>query len=107
MQSSKTYDQLLNETTRILIKLKGTITDVTDIAWTRFNSVAELVNLLNGYITRLNQADITVFREINSEFSPTGLFQELSISNGWAQEFLSIAENYDNIYAQLTSFPVK
>jgi hypothetical protein len=95
--------QLLLEIVEILNTIKQTISADTDIVWTRFDSVGELVDTLNKYIKRVEESDSKVFHDLKYEFAPTGSLQELSISNGWGEEFLHIADRYDEIYSQLTS----
>ena len=104
LKSRKTFDLLCVETIEILSTIQATITDETDVVWAGFNNVTELKEVINNCIGRVNKSDITVFSELHLLFAPTGRFQELSISNGWGQEFLNIAAQYDNIYADLISF---
>ncbi len=97
----KTYEQLAFETIEILNNIKARINSETDIVWTRFDSVEELMALLNNYIACINSSDTKVYKDLKYEFLPTASFQELSISNGWSKEFMDIAEQYDEIYLKI------
>lgn len=37
--------------------------------------------------------------ELKLLFAPTGALQETSISNGWAEEFLSLSAKFDDLMA--------
>jgi len=54
---------------------------------------------------RWRQIDSLSFKLIifalNMLFAPTGTFQEHSISNGWSNEYLALAEKFDKIYDAL------
>lgn len=42
-------------------------------------------------------------RTLDVLFAPTGPIQEVSISSGWAQEFLEVADRYDRAIARTKS----
>ena len=69
----------------------------TDVAWSRFNTAAELEAEIVRYLTlaetaRLSESDCS---ELAVLFAPTGSLQEVSISSGWSEEFLLLAERVD------------
>lgn len=82
----------------LLTEIKNRITDDSDVVWTRFSTVDELRGHIDGCISRLNQGDKTALRDINIDFSPTSTFQELSIQNGWSDDYLRLATRFDNLY---------
>jgi hypothetical protein len=100
----KTYEQLNLETVDVLNRIKARINSETDIVWTRFNSVEELMNTLNDYIVRINSSDKSVYGDLKNEFLPTSSLQELSISNGWGKDFLDIAELFDEIHFNIRQY---
>ena len=73
-----------------------------DFSWSSWGDAitasAEIAGLLlkaeSGHIT---EADIAFI------YAPTGPLQELSLSSGWAETFLKVAERYDSIAAKLWS----
>lgn len=98
----ETYEQLALEAIAVLNSIKIKVNSETDIVWTRFDSVSELMADLDNYITRINSSDKSVYKDLKFEFLPTSSLHELSISNGWGGEFVEIAEKYDEIYVKVT-----
>ncbi len=100
---NRTYEEhLAFDVIEILNNIKVRVDPDTDIVWTRFDSVEELIVLINSYIVRVTSGDTDVYKELKSEFLPTASFQDLSISNGWGEEFLDMAEQYDEIYRRVS-----
>ena len=87
----------------ILLAINNTIDSKTDVVWTRYDRPEQLSNDLKKYIEKLESGDYTILATLNHLFGPTGTFQELSISNGWGEEFLNIAEQFDHYYAKFLS----
>ncbi len=94
----KKEEQVNNELIELLTELKKRISDDSDVAWTRFNTVQELRDHIDDFISRLQHGDKDVLNEINIDFAPTSTFQELSISNGWSDDFMKLADQFDRIY---------
>ncbi|MFX3633579.1 MAG: hypothetical protein ACE3L7_24825 [Candidatus Pristimantibacillus sp.] len=69
----------------------------TDVTWSNYRSVEEALSALNTYINRLNKGDKSVFSEIQLLFAPTGSLQEISISNGWSNEYIELSSRFDHI----------
>jgi hypothetical protein len=82
----------------LLTEIKKKITDDSDVVWTRFNTVDELRKHLDKYILLLNQRDKKVINDINIDFAPTSTFQELSIQNGWSEDYIRLASKFDRLY---------
>lgn len=91
------HEELITATIEILTIVKGKIVDTSDVAMTRFNSVAEFRFLLDTYLYQVKHGDINVFQSLSSEFAPTGSFQEHAMANGWSREFLVLAKRFDHI----------
>ena len=68
----------------------------TDVCWSSYNTSSEVIYDLetveNGV---LNNEEKSVDRLILL-LAPTGALQEISISSGWGEEFLGIAEAIEN-----------
>jgi hypothetical protein len=75
--------------------IKGKITPDTDIVWTRYNSVEELNIDLDKIINGILKNENGTFSKLEILFAPTGSFQELSLTNGWGEEFLKLSEMFD------------
>lgn len=88
----------------ILEKIKEKITDDSDIAWTTFTNAAVLRLEIDKHVKLLTEGNMHSIAELNLHFLPTSTFQEHSISNGWGDEYLQLANKFDRIYKTMTSF---
>ncbi|MEA4987640.1 MAG: hypothetical protein VB095_06235 [Anaerovorax sp.] len=86
------------QVSNILKEIKAFI-DVpnADTSWSGYDTAQDLIMDLNKYIKRSEESDETVIKEISLLFAPTGAFQEISIDNGWSDEFIEISERFDDI----------
>ena len=72
-----------------------------DFSWSSWESAEVAINEIENLIDRTkigyipNRLDITII------FAPTGPLQELSLSSGWADTFLKIAERFDEVEFKL------
>ena len=82
----------------LLTEIKAKITDDSDVVWTRFNTVDELREHNDNHILRLNEGDKKVINDINVDFGPTSTFQELSIQNGWSEDYIILASKFERLY---------
>lgn len=85
----------------ILAKVRTKITDESDLVWTSFETAHKLRNHIDSLIARLQQGDKEVLEDIYLEFAPTSTFQEHSMQNGWSDEYLKLASQFDKIYDRL------
>lgn len=90
-----------SEAIDILNKIKPKITDTSDFASVPYASAEKLRKEIDLWIGRLNKKDKTSFEEIASHFLPTCTFQEHSNSNGWSDEYIILAKQFDNVYKRL------
>ncbi len=79
----------------ILNTIKNKIDSNTDVVRSGFNSSTELINDIDSDIKKLHEGDYEILGKLTVMFAPTGAYQELSISNGWGEEFLKLAERFD------------
>ncbi|WP_127492981.1 hypothetical protein [Paenibacillus glycanilyticus] len=70
---------------------------LTDLFWSSYNSVSEILEEIDSYVIRLSAMDIDVMKDIQFFIAPTGSMQEISISNGWSDEFIVITEKLDQL----------
>jgi hypothetical protein len=82
--------------------IKSKIDYTTDVNWTRYSSAEEIISEIDEYIVSLNVCDAAILEKVSNWFYPTGTFQELSISNGWGDEFLELAKKFDTLYEKLS-----
>lgn len=84
----------------ILTEIKRRISDDSDVAWTRYNHVDDLRKYIDDCISRLQRGDRGVLDDINIDFGPTSIYQELSIQNGWTDDYMRLANQFDKSYKQ-------
>jgi hypothetical protein len=85
----------------IVERVKSKVGRNTDVIWTRYNSVDELLADLDSLIAGIQASDSMTHAKLKLLFGPTGAFQELAVRNGWGEEYLQLAEAFDNQIAQL------
>ncbi len=87
----------------ILETIKSWTTDETDTVWAGYDNGKEFLIDLNTDIEKIGFCDFETLDKLNMEFAPTSTYQEISLSNGWANEYLKLAEQFDNLYKKLKS----
>ncbi|WP_411768566.1 hypothetical protein [Winogradskyella sp. A3E31] len=95
-----TYNQLIIE---IIKNVRSRITDHTDVAWTKYNDAKELKEELDSDIKELEGGNLKLLEKYKIYFLPTGTFQEISIPNGWAEDFVKLANSFDQMYELIKS----
>lgn len=90
------YDELI----KIMKEVKEIIDSPnTDVTWSRYNTVEEIIKDLDSCIEQLNQEDKSAIEKLKILFAPTGAFQEISIDSGWSDRYLELANRFDEILA--------
>jgi hypothetical protein len=89
---------LTKEIITILASVKEKINDDSDLIWTSYETPLELRDEIDRCINHLQQNHKQILEEINFHFTPTGTFQEHSMSNGWSEEYSMLAERFDKTY---------
>ena len=87
----------LIEKIKDLVNQPGTTTPL----WIHYDSIEEVVGELERHILLLHKEDFSIIKELTLLFAPTSDLQELSISNGWGNQFLEIAEEFDEIIKEI------
>ena len=75
---------------RVLLALES-----NDFSWSSWKDQNHAISEIDSIITSLENGSLP---EIGVLFAPTGPIQEVSLSSGWAQEFLDLAELFDKEY---------
>jgi hypothetical protein len=75
---------------RVLLALES-----NDFSWSSWKDQNHAISEIDSIIISLENGSIP---EIGVLFAPTGPIQEVSLSSGWAQEFLDLAELFDKEY---------
>lgn len=82
----------------ILLEVRNIVNSPkTDIVWSRYNSVDELIKDIDDYIISLEQKRDTVFYDLEILFAPTGSLQEISIDSGWGSKFIELSQKIDKL----------
>ena len=66
-----------------------------DFSWSSWKDVDDCLQGLDSLITRLQSEAPPLRFEMVVLFAPTGPIQEVSISSGWGDEFLALADRFD------------
>jgi hypothetical protein len=85
----------------ILLALKSKINSETDTIWAGFDSAELFLKELSQDIEKIRCCDFTTLEKVNIDFAVTSTYQELSISNGWSDEYLKLAEKFDRVYEEI------
>lgn len=85
----------------LLERIKDKINSETDAVWAGFDNPEILKAEIILDIEKIRFCDYETLEKIKVEFSPTSTYQELSISNGWGEEYLEIASTFDSLYSKI------
>jgi len=72
-----------------------------DFAWSSWEDDAAALREVDNLIARMESGNLPSRSELTVLFLPTGPIQEVSVSSGWGDEFLNLADRFD---AALTQF---
>jgi len=86
---------------QILETIKSWTTNETDTVWAGYDNGKEFLVDLNADIEKIKFCDFATLDKLNMEFAPTSTYQEISLSNGWGDEFLKLAERFDKLYEKI------
>ena len=72
-----------------------------DFCWSSWSSEQEAKQEMESLISIVKNGALPDRVKISFLFAPTGPLQEVSLSSGWAEAFLKVAEKYDEVEALL------
>ena len=72
-----------------------------DFCWSRWEDEEQEKSELLGLVSTLKSGVLPERLKLAVLFAPTGPLQEVSLSSGWAEPFLKVAEKYDEVEALL------
>jgi hypothetical protein len=80
--------------TSLLLQVRDQVdSPTTDISWSKYNSLEELLQFLDSLIKKVKESeDDSIIEDLKLLFAPTGSLQEISISSGWKKEFLELSQ---------------
>jgi hypothetical protein len=87
----------------IVKKVKEKFKDGSNTVWTCYTDAREARNELDAFISLLNSGGYQCLDKLSICFAPTGIFQEHSLSNGWSEDYLKLADEFDCLYSKIKS----
>ena len=87
----------------ILQEKKNKINLDTDTIWAGFDTVDIFLKELSEDIENIKLCNFKTLDKVNIEFAVTSTYQELSMSNGWSDDYLILAEKFDKVYEEITN----
>lgn len=69
--------------------------DDNDFTWSSWKDATEALAEMNGLLAVAEAGGAPDRARLSAIFAPTGPMQEVSISSGWGEAFLEVAERYD------------
>jgi hypothetical protein len=85
----------------IIRHIYSKITNDTDVNYAGFDSPKELRAEIKNDLFELEKGNATILAKYNLWFAPTGKFGENVLSNGWEEEYLLLAEQFDLLYKKV------
>lgn len=85
----------------ILKQIKEFIKSGLDTSWAGYENADQLLAELNKDIEQIEDCDFITLEKVRTEFLPTSTYQEISISNGWSDNYLKLSEDFDNVYENI------
>ena len=74
-----------------------------DFAWSSWANQAEAVAEVQSILSAVEAGALPDRLKCSVLFAPTGPIQEVSLSSGWGEPFLTVAEKFDNVEKVLWS----
>lgn len=68
-----------------------------DFAWSSWRGAAEAEAEIQSLIGLVQSGSTPERLSVSVLFAPTGPLQEVSLSSGWAETFLKVAEQFDEV----------
>jgi hypothetical protein len=88
--------ELLTDLIDVLIRTRQLLLlPANDFCWSRWDGAESAVRDIDGYIHLLREGQLPPRMDLSILFVPTGSIQEVSLSSGWAHEFLPLSEQFD------------
>jgi hypothetical protein len=66
-----------------------------DFAWSSWDAASDALREMDDLISRIESGALPSHLDLEVLFAPTGPIQEVSVSSGWGEEFLGLADRFD------------
>ena len=73
-----------------------------DFSWSAWADAAAALAEVDAIVSHLRAGAVPPKPDLERLFAPTGSMQEVSLSSGWGQEFLGLAQRLDHELAQFS-----
>lgn len=80
----------------ILEEIEAFLNDSEDSIWSDMENV-KVLSIIRNSITSLKTSSKAKVGKLHYLFLPTGPLQEISMANGWSDEYLVLAERFDDV----------
>ncbi len=91
MEARRSRIEVLQEA-RVFLALPG-----NNCFWSSWEDAETALREIDGLISEIESGSLPDRLKVSVLFAPTGAIQEVSLSSGWAQEFLDLAARFDDI----------
>ncbi len=87
----------------IIKSARNKINDDTVVLWTGYKNSADLQLEIDKELDALEKGDIKILDNFKNRFKhiPTSTFQEVALYNGWGNEFIVMAKDFDELYQKI------
>lgn len=100
-------NQAIDGMIEVLTTIKEKIDSNTNLNYCGFDTIKELEDSIDFDLTNLRFENTEYFEDIKNRFLPTVDFQELSIDNGWGDEYIILANKFDACYEKWEKYNLK
>jgi hypothetical protein len=69
--------------------------------WSSWRDSCHAAQDIDGLLARLQRGDLPAYAQLSTLFASSGSMQEVSVSSGWAREFLTLADRFDTLSERL------
>jgi hypothetical protein len=76
-----------------------------NFAWSSWKDKSTAVAEIEGILALVEAGELPERSSVSVLFAPTGPIQEVSVSSGWGDAFLKVAERYDRAEQRLWKKP--
>lgn len=87
----------------ILEQIKSWTTNETDTVGPGYENGEKFLIDLSQDIEKIKFCDFATLDKLKMHFAPTSAYQAISLSNGWGDNFLKLAEEFDNLHKKIAT----
>jgi hypothetical protein len=73
----------------------------TDFVWSNWDNQDDALAEIDSILGRVGNGNTTDLSHLKLLFAPTSCLQELSLTNGWDEEYLELASRFDEAIQNL------